>query len=63
MKFNPPHKVRAILYLVTSLGTPIVGYLFAKDLVGEIEVTLWAAEVAVVNTMAALNVAPSNSEV
>lgn len=56
MEFNPPYYVRAILYIITALGTPIVAYLFAKHHIGELEVTLWSAEVAVVNAMAALNV-------
>lgn len=56
MTFNPPYKVRAALYVLTAIGTPIVAYLFAKDVIGELEVTLWAAEVTVVNAMAALNV-------
>lgn len=55
MKLNFPPQVRAGLYVLTALGTPVVAYLFAKNFIGEIEVTLWAAEVAVVNAMAALN--------
>ena len=55
MTFNLPPKVRAALYIITALGTPIIAYLFAKDVIGELEVTLWAAEVTVVNAMAALN--------
>ena len=56
MQYNLPPKVRAVLYVLTSVGTPFIAYLFAKNLIGELEVTLWAAEVAVVNAMAALNV-------
>lgn len=60
MRFNIPPKVRAGLYVATAIGTPIVTYLFAKDVIGELEVVLWGAEVTVVNAMAALNV--SNPE-
>lgn len=56
MNVNLPYKVRAALYVLTALGAPIIAYLFAKGHIGEIEVTLWAAEVTVVNTLAALNV-------
>lgn len=59
MNLNPPAKVRALLYLATALGTPIIAYLFAKGHLGELEVTLWSAEVAIVNVMAGLNVAKS----
>lgn len=56
MQFNPPSAIRAALYILTAVGTPVVAYLFAKHHIGELEVTLWSAEVAVVNAMAALNV-------
>jgi len=59
MQFNPPSKVRAALYVVTALGTPIVSYLFARHTIGQLEVQLWSAEVAVVSAMAALNVTSS----
>jgi hypothetical protein len=55
MKFNLPNRVRAALYVFTSLGTPVVAYAFAKEWIGELEVALWSAEVAVVTAMAALN--------
>jgi len=62
MTINLPYKVRAALYVLTALGTPVVAYLFAKELIGTLEVTLWGAEVTVVNVMAALNTQPTNSE-
>jgi hypothetical protein len=55
MKFNVPSKVRAGLYVFTALATPVVGYLFAKEIIGELELTLWAAEVTAVNIMAGFN--------
>jgi hypothetical protein len=56
MRFNLPSKVRAIIYVVTAVATPVVTYLFAKAYIGELEVTLFAALVTAVNAMAALNV-------
>ena len=56
MSFNPPKSVRALLYILTALGTPVVAYLQAKHHIGMLEVGLWSAEVAVVNVLAALNV-------
>jgi hypothetical protein len=56
MTLNPPSRVRAVLYILTGLGTPLVAYLAAKGIVGDLEVTLWSAEVAVVSGMAALNI-------
>lgn len=56
MSLNPPYKVRAVLYILTALGTPLVAYLSAKGLIGNLEVALWSAEVTVVNIMASLNV-------
>lgn len=56
MTFNPPSKIRALLYIITAIGTPVVAYLLTKDVISELEVALWAAEVTVVNAMATLNV-------
>lgn len=57
MQFNPPAKIRGVIYIVTALGTPLIAYLLAKGIISSLEVTLWAAEVTAVNAMAALNVA------
>lgn len=56
MKLNLPNKVRAALYIFTAVGTPIVSYLFAKEVIGELELALWGAEVTVISVMASLNV-------
>lgn len=55
MKLNLPYKVRAAIYIFTALGSPVVMYLFATHIIGQLEVTLWAAEVSVANTIALLN--------
>ena len=61
MTINPPRRVRVLLYLLTVIGTPLVAYLNAKGVIGDLEVILWSAEVAVVGGLAALNVdAPSH---
>lgn len=60
---NPPRWLRAVLYVVTAVGTPLVAYLNAKGVVGELEVAFWSAEVAVTTGLAALNLnAPSPPE-
>lgn len=55
MRVNLPSRVRAALYVLTAVGTPLIGYLLVKDVIGEQEVALWGALVTVVNSMAALN--------
>lgn len=57
MQVNIPPKVRATLYLITALGTPVVAYLRAKGVIGNLEVILWSTEVTAVNALAALKVA------
>ncbi len=55
MRINPPRRVRAALYVLTAIGTPIAAYLKLKGYIGDPELALWGAEVTVVNTLAALN--------
>ncbi len=45
-------KVRAVLYALTALGTPVVSYLLAKGYIGSDEMVFWGAEVTVVSAMA-----------
>ena len=56
MKLNVSYKVRAILYVITAVGTPVVAYLAALGVIGDLEVTLWSAEVTVAGAIAALNI-------
>jgi len=56
MNLNPPSRVRAVLYAVTAIGTPLVVYLLSKGKIGEAEVVLWSAEVTVVSLLAGFNV-------
>lgn len=52
---NPGRRARAIAYVGTAIGSPVVAYLNARGVIGDLEVALWAAETAVVAGMAALN--------
>lgn len=45
-----------MLYIITAVGTPVVTYLAARQIIGDLEVVLWSAEVVVVSTIAAFNV-------
>lgn len=56
MKLNIPYKIRAALYILTAIGSPVIAYLAARQVIGDLEVALWSAEVTVVNVIAALNV-------
>jgi hypothetical protein len=58
MTFNIPPKARIALYILTIIGTPVMAYLKAKGIVGDLEINLWSAEVVAVAGMAALNVKP-----
>jgi len=60
MSLNLPYQVRALLYVLTALGTPVVAYLFAKGTIGELETFLWSAEVTVVSMLATFNVLKTN---
>jgi len=61
MRINLPDKVRAALYIITALGTPIIGVLTEQTILPDWAMTLWTAEVAVVTAMAALNVTVSDN--
>lgn len=56
MTLNLPYKVRVALYIFTAISSPIVTYLLAKGIIGDLELTLWSAEVTAVAALAALNV-------
>jgi hypothetical protein len=60
MRINFPPRVRAAIYIFTAVSSPVVGYLLAKGLIGELEMTLWLAEVTAVTAMAGLNVSTNS---
>jgi hypothetical protein len=51
-----PAGARFALYLVGAVATPLIAYLFSTGRIGEAEVTLFGAYVALVNLLAASNV-------
>lgn len=59
MRVNLPANVRAIIYVITALGTPLMGVLTEQNFLPDWAMTLWTAEVAAVTAMAALNVKSS----
>ncbi|WP_418063943.1 hypothetical protein [Pimelobacter simplex] len=61
MKINVPFRVRVALYLANVLGTPVVVYLRAKGVIGDLELTLWGAEVAAAFAVAGLNASTGES--
>lgn len=55
MKINIPFRYRVGIYLANVLGTPVVVYLRAKGIIGDLELTLWGAEIAAAFVVAGLN--------
>ena len=53
ISLNPT--IRFVLYLVAAIGSAVAAYLFAKGVVGDAELGLWAAIVAIINGIAAAN--------
>ncbi len=62
MNFNIPYRIRAVLYILTGMASPVVTYLLAKGVIGTLEMALWAAEVTFVSALAAFNVKPDEEE-
>lgn len=58
MKVSLPSNVRLALYIMTALGTPVIGYFQAIGVIGDLEVGLWSGIVAAVASLAAFNVTP-----
>lgn len=58
MTVTIPSRVRLILYVLTVLGTPVVGVLVDQNIWPSWVGVLWSAEVAAVGTLAASNVTP-----
>jgi hypothetical protein len=60
VNINLPYKVRALLYVINAVGSPVMAYLLAKNIIGTLEVGLWAAEMTAVFALAGLNVTKNN---
>lgn len=55
MSVNLPANVRAIIYVILAVGSPIVLYLQVTNVIGENEVNLWLALSAAVGALAKFN--------
>jgi hypothetical protein len=53
ISLNPT--IRFALYIIAALGSAVAAYLFAKGVVGDAELSLWASIVAIINGIAAAN--------
>lgn len=62
MQVYIPYKVRAAIYIATGVLTPIMVYLLAINVIGNLEMVLWGAEVTFVMGMAGLNTQPLDRE-
>jgi len=60
MNVTLPYKVRLGLYIVNAIGSPVMAYLLAKNVIGNLEVSLWAAEMTAVFALAGMNVSPDD---
>ncbi len=60
MKLNPPSQVRAALYVLVMIGTPVAAYLQIKGYIGTPEIALWTALTSAVALMAGFNVTGDN---
>ena len=62
MTINLPSKVRAFLYIFTSIGSLVMTYLAVTGIVGSNEVALWTGFSAFIAALAGLNVTPDVKE-
>lgn len=62
MRLSLPRKVRAAIYILTGVAQPVAVYLLANGIIGELEMALFAAEVAFASALAAFNVTPEDVE-
>lgn len=53
---NLPSNVRAALYVITAIGSPLVAYLGQQGVIGTFWVGLWAVVVTAVASLARINV-------
>jgi hypothetical protein len=62
MKVTLPAKLRATLYVITVIGTPLVAVLVSQGIASELVAQLWAAFVTGVSALAAFNVTPDQPQ-
>lgn len=58
MELNLPRNVRAGLYILIIVGSPVIGYLSMSEFIGANEVALWSALTTAVAAVARLNLTP-----
>lgn len=58
MKINLPARVRAILYVLTAVASPVVTYLGAQHRLSDFAVGLFSVVVTAVTALAFSNVTP-----
>ena len=56
MSFNISPTFRVGIYVLNLLGAPVVVYLRARGVVGDLELTLWGAEVSAMSLLAGVHV-------
>lgn len=56
MKITIPPALRVGVYVLNLLGAPVVVYLRARGVIGDLELTLWGAEVSAMSLLAGLHV-------
>lgn len=62
MKIKFPPSLRVAIYVLNVLGAPLVAYLRAKDVIGDLEITLWSAEVAAAMLLAGFHVPDADDQ-
>jgi hypothetical protein len=61
MDVTVPPGLRVAIYVLNVLGAPVVVYLRAKHVIGDLELTLWGAEVSAMALLAGFHVPASMS--
>jgi hypothetical protein len=60
MSINLPTKVRAAIYIIMGVASPVVAYLSINGIISEPEVALYASIMTFVSGLAAINVSDSD---
>jgi len=60
MSINLPYKVRAIIYILSGITSPLVVYLSINGSISEAEVALYASIMTFVTGLAAVNVSDND---
>lgn len=63
MSFNISPTFRVGIYVLNLLGAPVVVYLRARGVIGDLELTLWGAEVSAMSLLAGVHVPDAPAKV